>query len=191
MVGAVKLTAPLWYIAMKKTDKILITVILLVFAVIGIDCIIGFTIGGEIRLIHIVILVAIHLVLTYLSILFINGKEYEKSDGYKEALILITIGLVAISYVMYGGLNRLSASNDSVVYDTYIEETNTYEKTIFTEVGFRDRNNNLGHAWDKTIMWYDDDSFPEEGAPITIREKQGGFGYPVYELVAINGNTGR
>lgn len=176
---------------MKKTDKILITVILLIFAVIGVDCIIGFTIGGEIRLIHIVILVAIHLVLTYLSILFINGKEYEKSDSYKEALILITIGLVAISYVMYGGLNRLSASNDSVVYDTYIEETNSHEKTIFTEIGFRDRNNNLAHAWDKIIIWYDDDTFPREGVPITIRERQGGFGYPVYEIVAINGKPER
>lgn len=176
---------------MKKSIKILITVILLIFAVIGIDCAVGFTIGGRIRLIHILIIVTVSLVLTFLSILFINGKGYEKSGSYKETLILVTIGLVAVCCVMYTGLNRLSASNDTVVYDTYIESSNHYYRSIFMEIIFEDRDGNMASAYDKNIIWFDDDSYPDEGVPITIRERQGGFGYPVYDIVAVNGRRER
>lgn len=176
---------------MKKSNKILITVILLLCAVIGTDCIIGFTIGKKIGAVHILILTAIHLILSYLAIVFIKGSEYKKTTGYKEALIITTIGLVALSAVMYGGFNRLSAGNESVEYETCVEYTDQYRGIMFMQVYFNDMQGNTACVSDKNILWIDEDTYPEDGTPITIREKQGGFGYPVYEIIAVNGKAER
>lgn len=176
---------------MKKSNKILITVILLLFAVISADCIIGFTIGNKIGAMHIVILTAIHIILSSLAIVFIKGSEYRKTAGYKEALIITTIGLVALSAVMYGGFNKMSAGSESVEYETYVEYTNQYRGIMFMQVYFNDVQGNTACVSDKNILWFDEDTYPEYGTPLTIREKQGGFGYPVYEIIAVNGKTER
>ena len=41
------------------------------------------------------------------------------------------------------------------------------------------------------FIWFDDETCPEEGATITVEDRQGGFGYPVFDLIKVNGRIER
>lgn len=87
---------------------------------------------------------------------------------------------------MYSGMNKLSASNEIITYDTTIEYTSN-GKQLHTDIGFYDRNGNMQEIWDFNQFWTDDESCPEEGVTITVEERQGGFGYPVFKMTRVNG----
>lgn len=171
---------------MAKSHKILITVTLLICAIIGFVCLIGFTIGGHFGWVHIIIFACISAVISFLSILFINGKNYTKSKKFIESFVLLVIAITVAFNVMYSGMNRLSAGNEVMTCDTTIEYTYT-GKQLHTDIGFYDKNGNMQEIWDFNQFWIDDESCPEEGAAITIEERQGGFGYPVFKIISVNG----
>ena len=88
--------------------------------------------------------------------------------------------------MMYSGINKLSAANEVIAYDTTIEYTST-GKQLHTDIGFYDKNGNMQEIWDFNQFWTDDESCPEEGATITVEERQGGFGYHVFKMTRVNG----
>jgi hypothetical protein len=171
---------------LKKQNKILITVVMLIVLIISIDCIIGFTIGGEFRIFHLLITVIVDFLLTALSILFIKGKDFLKSKYSNEAIVLIAILLVVVSYFMYGLLNNIGADQNSITYDTKVEATGSYGKSSYLVLEFYDLNGDLQEVKDYTQFWIDDDTYPEEGSKLTIEEKQGGFGYKIYKILKVN-----
>lgn len=172
--------------AMKKSHKIIITLTLLMCAIIGFVCLIGFTIGGRFGWLHIIIFACISAVISFLSILFINGSNFTKSNNFIEPFVLLTITITVVFNVMYSGINKLSAANEVIAYDTTIEYTST-GKQLHTDIGFYDKNGNMQEIWDFNQFWTDDESCPEEGATITVEERQGGFGYPVFKMTRVNG----
>lgn len=171
---------------MKKSHKILITVTLLICAIIGFVCLIGFTIGGRFGWLHVIIFGCISAVISFLSILFINGIDFIKSNNSIEPFVILIIAITVAFNVMYSGMNKLSAGNEVITYDTTIEYTST-GKQLHTDIGFYDKNGNMQVIWDFNQFWIDDESCPEEGATITVEERQGGFGYPVFKMTRVNG----
>lgn len=171
---------------MKRSHKILITVTLLICAIIGFVCLIGFTVGGRFGWLHVIIFACISAVISFLSILFINGIDFIKSNNFIEPCVILIIAITVIFNVMYSGINKLSASNDMITYDTKVEYSYS-GKQLHTDIGFYDRNGNMQEIWDFNQFWTDDESCPEEGATITVEERQGGFGYPVFKMTRVNG----
>lgn len=171
---------------MKKSHKILITVTLLICAIIGFVCLIGFTIGGRFGWLHVIIFACISAVISFLSILFINGGSFIISNNFIEPFVILIITITVVFNVMYSGVNKLSASNEVITYDTTIEYT-INGKQLHTDIGFYDRNGDMQVIWDFNQFWTDDESCPKEGAPITVEERQGGFGYPVFKMTRVNG----
>lgn len=171
---------------MKKSHKILITVVLLMCVIIIFVCLIGFTIGNRFGWLHLIIFACISAVISYLSILFINGINFTKSNKFFEPFIILIIAITIVFNVMYSGINKLSAGSEIIAYDTVVEYSYSV-KQLHTDIGFYDRNGNMQEIWDFTQIWIDDESYPEEGATITIEERQGGFGYPVFKIARVNG----
>lgn len=171
---------------MKKSHKILITIILLICAIIGFVCLIGFTIGGRFGWLHAIIFACISAVISFLSILFINGSDFTKSNKFIEPFVILIIAITVVFNVMYSGINKLSAGNEVITYYTTIEYT-SHGKQLHTDIGFYDRNGNMQEIWDFNQFWTDDESYPEEGVTITVEERQGGFGYPVFKMTRVNG----
>lgn len=171
---------------MKKSHKILITITFLICAIIGFVCLVGFTIGNRFGWFHLCFFAGISAIISYLSILFINGRDFVKSKKLKEPLIILVIALTVIFNFMYNGINELGAGNEVTTYDTKVEYSYT-GRQFHTDIGFYDKNGNMQEIRDYTQIWTDDESCPEEGAIITIEERQGGFGYPVFEMTRVNG----
>lgn len=74
---------------LNRRGRIIITVVSLSALIIILDCIIGFTMGGFFTVKHWLVVIPINAVLSLLSILFINGKEYIKSKKMLERLFLL------------------------------------------------------------------------------------------------------
>lgn len=172
---------------MKKSHKILISVTLLICAIIGFICLIGFTIGGRFGWIHVIIFACFGAAISFLSILFINGSDFTKSKKFIEPFVILLVAITIIFGVMYNGINKLSADNKVITYDTKIEYLYTGKGQLHTDIGFYDNNGNMQEIWDFNQFWTDDESCPEEGDTITVEEQQGGFGYPVFKMTQVNG----
>lgn len=171
---------------LKRSHKILITVTFLMCAIIGFVCLVGFTIGDHFGWLHLIIFACVSTVISFLSILFINGKEFTKSNKFFEPFIILVIAITVAFNVMYSGINKLSAGNKVTTYNTVIEYSYG-GKQLHTDIGFYDENGNMQEIWDFKQFWFDDESYPEKGATITVEERQGGFGYPVFKITRVNG----
>ena len=171
---------------MKKSHKILMTVTFLICAIIGFVCLIGFTIGGRFGWLHIIIFACTSAVISFSSMLFINGIDFIKSNNFIEPFVILIIAITVVFNVMYSGINKLSAGNEVITYDTTIEYISN-GKQLHTDIGFYDKNGNMQEIWDFNQFWIDDESCPEEGATITVEERQGGFGYPIFKMTRVNG----
>lgn len=88
---------------LSRQNRILITVVSLLVFIIILDCIIGFTLGGIFTFKHLLIVIAVNLVFSLLSIWFIEGKDYIKSKKMLEPFVLITVLLVIVSYIAMSG----------------------------------------------------------------------------------------
>lgn len=176
---------------MNKTYKILITVAMLIFVIIGFVCMVGFTIGNRFGWLHLLIFVIISAIISFLSILFINGMEYVKSRRLTEPFIVLVIAFTVVFNVMYSGINKISADSEAKIYDTTVEYVYNGKGELHASIGFYDKNGNMQEVWDYNFIWFDDETCPEEGATITVEERQGGFGYPVFDLIKVNGRIER
>ncbi len=171
---------------MKKSHKILITVVLLMCVIIVFVCLIGFTIGNRFGWLHLIIFACISAVISYLSILFINGINFTKSNKFFKPFIILIIAITVVFNIMYSGINKLSAGSEIISYDTVVEYSYCVRQ-LHTDIGFYDKNGNMQEIWDFKQIWLDDESCPEEGATIIVEERQGGFGYPVFKITRVNG----
>ena len=172
---------------LNRRGRIIITVVSLSALIIILDCIIGFTMGGVFTVKHWLIVIPINAVLSLLSILFIKGKEYIKSKKMLEPFIFITVLLVAASCLFMLGLARLGTESQGIQYDTVIEECCSEPKSPRTTVKFYDKDGNLQTVYVYKQMWFDDESVPETGAKITIKETENAFGDTLYTIEKVNG----
>ena len=171
---------------LNKQNKILITVISLIILIFVTDCVIGFTLGGIFTAKHWFAIIPINIIFALLSIWFIKGKAFIKSKKIIEPLILISVLLVLTSYVVMGGIARLFSNQEGISYDTIIVECYTAGKSPRTEISFYDRNGNLQTIYSYKQIWFDDESVPEKGKTITIKETKSAFGDTLYTIENTN-----
>lgn len=175
---------------MSKQNKILITVTVLIVLIIAFTCFVGFTLGGRFNITHLLIFLVIAIFLSVVSIAFINGRSFLKSEKFRLPFIILIIGFVAVFNIMYGFLNYLGQSTDGMVYETEVEYITSY-KMAPTTVGFYDENGEMQELNDWSIINIDDDTAITDGSIIEIKEHKGAFGYTNYEVLKVNGKTPR
>ncbi|MBR5203540.1 MAG: hypothetical protein IKW45_09785, partial [Clostridia bacterium] len=93
---------------MNRTNKIILSVFGGLIAIVVFNCLYGFTIGGRNAFTAIFLIIS-SLIISALIFLFIFGKDFIKSDKLKSIAFGVAIGICALSYLTYGGLNRISA----------------------------------------------------------------------------------
>jgi hypothetical protein len=160
--------------------SLLITVYL--FLIIGFDCLYGFLIGGYATWLHLLLSAICAIAFSFLLTALILSFKQIKTEKFVILFIVFSLIFVSFSKLMYNPLNDISAGDDYVEYESEILEIGTLSTSFFFEADFKlelkDKNN-------KTIQIniYSPIITYSEGDIVTIREKQGGFGYPIYEIV--------
>ena len=163
--------------------KIGITVICTFFAVVAVDCIVGFLIGG--RFLN---LLTVFIPLSILSgigcIRFLYGKERFKEKNKPWTPIVIASFILLLIYAgVYSVLNTLSASREYKEYKSEVTYVSNIRGELFWEtVEFTDSEGNKA----ETLNFYMDPNGYEEGEIINVTERLGGFGYPVYRIQELN-----
>lgn len=177
------------FLLMKKSIKILISVIISLFVVIGFDCLYGFTIGGRVDWLFYILSAIVGVILIVSLMLFIKGKEYFYTKDYIEPLVLLLIVVVVACWGTYNGLNKLSSDMNYVEYDTKVEYCGYYSKSVYQYVDFKDQNGNI-----QTVKMFDPIEFNanysiEDCKTLTVREYKGGFGFNYYDIIKVDGNS--
>ena len=168
---------------MSRTNKIILSVIGGLIAIVAFSCLYGFSIGGKNALTAIFLIVS-SLIISALIFAFIFGKDFIKSDKLKNIALGVAIGICVLSYFTYNGLNRISADESKTV--EYEAKITYYIEGKVDSIDFVN-----SHGDEVRIDHYDDIIIYGEDEPITlseaeficIKEIQGGFGYPIYEVL--------
>ena len=165
----------------KFLAKLSAVILVGLLAVVGILCLIGFLIGGRVTALHMVLFAASSAALSLLAafVLFRNEKERRTT-----AAIVAFIVFIAAFCSGYGFLNELSRSNEYTEYQSTVTYVGVeYKQIVFERVYFTDRN---GSETYKTVFQtLNQENYYDDGTPINVKEYQGGFGYPVYEISII------
>lgn len=172
---------------MNKRNKIILAVIvdlLLLFAAV---CAFGFTVGGKPRLLYILYAVVCSIVLSYLSNIFIKGKACEKGSSFLQSLVILAVASTACMYLSYNAINAFAADKQYREYETTVEYFTSSDRMLGSSVGFYNQEGELVETADYNSVWMDDESVPVAGAELTIREYDGAFHYPKYEIAKVNG----
>lgn len=168
---------------MKKSIKILICVIMIIFGVIGADCLYGLTIGGYFGWIAAVICLAVGLILAAISVIIIFDKAELGESKTTEAFIIIMIVFMIACLFTYNPLNKISGTNDYVESQVEVVEIwgrgkgsipfveSEYDVTVIDENG----NQFVVGDYNISIDY-------EEGDTITLREFTGGFGIKYHQI---------
>ena len=165
----------------KLTAVILVGLLL----VIGALCLIGFLIGGRLTWLHFALFAACSLLYGAAAGYVLLGDEKEKRTTAIVVAFLLFFGLF---WSGYGCLNTLSRSNDFLEYQstvTYIDLP--ARQLLFETVYFTDSEGQEAH---KTVLQaLNTENYYDDGVAITVKEYQGGFGYPTYEITLTENNN--
>ena len=168
---------------MSRTNKIILSVVGGLLAIVTFCCLYGFTIGGN-NAIWAICLIIWSLLITASIFFFIFGKDFIKNQTLLEISVAVLTVVCVLSYFTYGGLNKISADESKTVeYDAEI----TYYVT--GKPPFLDFVNQQGNEV-RIDVYYDlineeEDEYITLGSAqyVCIRETPGGFGYPIYEIL--------
>lgn len=169
---------------MSRTNKIILSVFGGLIAIVVFNCLYGFTIGGRNAFTAIFLIIS-SLIISALIFLFIFGKDFIKSDKLKGIAFGVAIGICALSYLTYGGLNRISADESKTVeYEAEITNYITGRPPLMHFI------NQQGVEIRNVSVYYDlineeEDDYVTLGNAefVLIREIHGGFGYSIYEIL--------
>lgn len=168
---------------MNRTNKIILSVVGGLLAIVTFCCLYGFTIGGN-NAIWAICLIIWSLLITASIFFFIFDKDFIKNQTLLEISVAVLTVVCVLSYFTYGGLNKISADESKTVeYDAEI----TYYVT--GKPPFLDFVNQQGNEV-RIDVYYDlineeEDEYITLGSAqyVCIRETPGGFGYPIYEIL--------
>ena len=163
--------------------KITAVVLVGLLIITGLICLIGFTIGDKIGVLHAVIFFGLSVLLGGSAVMFIfRNSEYREKLSVKVMLLGIFICLL-LFWNGYGWINSLSAANEVKEYNSVVNSARTPYRSFFTEyVKF---DNPEGEECEKKIYEFPGDGY-ESGDKIKVKERLGGFGYPIYEIKKID-----
>lgn len=166
----------------SKELKIFLSVISSLLLSVGFDCLFGFTAGGEAGVLYVALLILFSFSCAALAVFIVNGRDYFKGS-YRAALVWTAIGICAFTYFLYSPLNSLSKSQEYTQYSAEVVWISQYKGFLSEDITLRDgRGNEFStQTLEAQISIYDDDF--QEGSEVVVREYEGGFGFPVYELI--------
>ncbi|MBR5202954.1 MAG: hypothetical protein IKW45_06785, partial [Clostridia bacterium] len=119
-----------------------------------------------------------------LIFLFIFGKDFIKSDKLKSIAFGVAIGICALSYLTYGGLNRISADDSKTVeYEAEITDFDYFTRSADNIYFINSQGIEVKIEYYSDIIYLEETILPDEAEFIRIREIQGGFGYTIYEVL--------
>lgn len=167
---------------MKKSIKILISVIILIFGIIACDCTYGLIFGGEYGLLAYIISALFGLILSAFSVLIIFGKKNIKTRTAIDAFISIILIFFILCMLVYKPLNEISGTNEYVEKQVEIVEMygggrhlDFIEPTFYVTV--KDKNGK-----EFVIEEYNSMIDYDEGDTVIIKEYVGGFELKYYEF---------
>lgn len=177
---------------MNKSSKIFIIIIFDLLYIFAFVCIFGFTIGGRIGLYYateisnirfwaFAIIMTLALVMSNFAVF--NGKEIFKSSEERVGIFVAAAVIVMCIYFLYTPMNKFTAQAETTAdYDTVvIYEKSLYGIHFFNEVIFENQNKEKVSAivfdWTGGI----DGGFAIDDE-IHVKEYQGGFGFPAYDI---------
>ena len=169
----------------KKLVKLILVIIIGALLVVGICTAIGLTIGGAPSLGKQAIFAAAGFLLGYCSVWVLFPEKRKAARLPVESVLAATVIFLILFRFGYDGLNRMTAETKYAEYQTVITGVDYRHRSWTEEIFFTDRNGNEVSLTRMSPILYTEDE-PEEGKTATVRERQGGFGYPVYEITEIN-----
>ena len=168
---------------MNRTNKIILSVVGGLIAIIAFCCLYGFTIGGN-DIICVIFLIISSLFISYLIFAFIFGKDFIKIEKAKRFAVGVVFGVFAISFFTYNGLNRISADESKTVeYETEITYFSSGYRGPDTIYFINSQGTEADVDYLDAFISFEEEVYPSEAEFVCIRETQGGFGYPIYEVL--------
>ncbi|MGN1328463.1 MAG: hypothetical protein ACI4V4_02060 [Eubacterium sp.] len=167
---------------MKNSLKIPLSIITYLLSIVLFDCFYGFVISGYAGWLQLLLSVICGTVISFILAIFIFKRKNIKTEKFRIFLIVAMILFVSLARIIYNPLNKI-ASNDYISYETKIVRMQALYATFFFDPDFaiyveNQNGEEIEIDINSPIITYD------EGDVITIKEIQGGFGYPIYEIVA-------
>lgn len=172
---------------MAKRNKILIAVVVCVILLVSAVCIFGFAVGGRPEIGFVLYCVMCSLIFSLFSLIFVGGSEYKRESSFRYLLVILTVISTVCMYSLYNAINYLGADNDFKEYETTVEYFTSSDRIFGSSVGFYNPQGELVETADYNAVWFDDESVPVEGAVLTVREYNGAFNFPKYEIASVNG----
>ena len=173
---------------LSREQKIVMSIVLGLFAAVACVCLYGFTIGGEYICEKYLLYCAFtSLVLTTSAFVFIFKKENFKSFFKKEAFYLTFAAVIVIQFLLYQPLNLLSAPQESREYE--VEITQYFDGKGYFDINFIDSD-----GAERVLCYYyewfsikPDDNILHisEGGRMIIKDTLGGFGLKHAKFIRI------
>lgn len=173
---------------MSKIDKIAGVIFLSLVLIIAFVLAMGFLIGGRFGIVHIICSAIFSLVCVLVFTKIIKKQIPKDNQGIFDVLCIAIVFFLAI-WGTYIGINRLGASTEYTEIETVVTRTyyNVPRTIISDEIYFYDGENEV--KWDDIRLISDDEHDLGVGSNITMRKRDGLFGYPVYSLVSVNSDA--
>lgn len=173
---------------LSREQKIVMSIVLGLFAAVACVCLYGFTVGGEYFCVKYLLYCALTaFILTASAFVFIFKKENIKSIFKKEAFYLTFAAVIVIQFLLYQPLNLLSAPQESREYE--VEITQYFDGRGCFDINFIDsdgaeRTLYYSYRW---ISFESDDNnlLINEGGRMIIKDTLGGFNLKHAKLIRV------
>ena len=176
----------------RSIIKHLIVIVSVIVSIIFFDLFIGLIIGGHLSK-HLFAFVALSIIISAISLLAISGKEKFKSKKAPWLMVGVIAFFIFVSFAVSYDFLNLKTSNPK--YEEYQSTVTTtvYSRDNFFEVFFTDKNGNEANDKIFTLKYIilsdeEEADMLKAGDTITVREYQGGFGYPIYRISELHNN---
>ena len=174
---------------LDKKQRAVIVIITGLLAVPICVCLYGFTIGGEwLSFKYIADCLVTSFALTSFTFLFIFGKENFRKMLTAKSFAIALLAVFAVGLLLYQPLNILSATGESLEYETDIIWSHRANTVYFYDSEGIERHKDVSLRY---IVTDDDVLWPETGGSMIVRETMGGFHLKFFEIVEVTYEPGR
>lgn len=172
------------YLRNNTLFKVLLSVIWGLLSSVTIVFLYGIFVGGDyLTYSYLMYIVVFSLFSSCLISVFLFGKDFWNKKYGKEIFLGILVAYVALNFLLYPSLNKLTASKEFSEYETEITECRFYPKSIIREVFFiNSENKTVKTKYYDKMIYLDDELMPETNGRMIVRESMGGFNLKIYEI---------
>lgn len=172
---------------LNKEQRIVLSVVFGVLAVLGSICIYGFTIGGEpFSVKYILYCLVTSLVMITLVFLFVFRKESFKRMITSEFFLITVLAVAFIQILGYQPLNAFTKNDMGVEYEVEITQGLEYRGYNVCFIDKEGISRCIDTTFDISYIFIgDDELMPRLGGRMIVREIVGGFNRKYFEIVKV------